>query len=280
MPPPGHGRISAADFTGVDEGNNMESIDEILKTDEPKVEEPAGIVDPPSTIVDPPSDRLRDEHGRFVKKETGVTEQPQAAPEVPAPPAGPVDQLPKEDFTALKDERRKRQELERRLQAMEQQLSAPPKPQQPPADFWDDPQAFMDSRLNQLGETLLQQWERRQTAQRLEISEQSAKAKYTDYDEAFSAFEQAVQANPRLAHEMAQAADPGEFAYRKGKTALEIQKVGSIDELRAQIRAELEQEARKVIQPQFPSTTAADGSVGGRAGPEWSGPQPLSQIIR
>lgn len=257
------------------------TIDDILKTDEPTAEvtEQETIVDPPSDKVDPPSQRLRDEHGRFVKQETGV-ETPAAEPAAePAPPAEPVNQLPKEDFAALKDERRKRQELERRLMAMEQQLTV--KPQQPPADFWDDPQAFMDSRLNQLGETLLQQWEQRQQVQRLNTSEQAAKANHPDYDEAYEAFAQAVQANPMLAHEMAQALDPGEFAYRKGKTALEIQKVGSVDELRAQIRKEVEAEARAAMPtPQFPATTAADGSVGGRTGPEWEGPKPLSQLLR
>jgi hypothetical protein len=258
----------------------MESIDQILSEQpaEP-IAEPEAIVDPPSDIADPPSGRLRDEHGRFTKQETGVEAAPAAAE--PAPPAEPVNQLPQEDFAALKDERRKRQELERRLQAMEQQLSAP-RQQQPPVDFWDNPQSFMDERLNQLGSQLLEQWDQRQKVERLNISEQAAKGKYPDWNEAYEAFAQAVQANPRLAHEMAQAVDPGEFAYRKGKTAIEIQKVGSVDELRAQIRAELEAEARKVIQPthQLPSTTAADGSVGGRAGPEWGGPQPLSQIIR
>lgn len=259
----------------------MESIDQILSEQPEPIAEPEAITDPPSEIADPPSDRLRDDKGRFAPKETGVTEQPQAASPEPAPPAEPVDQLPKEEYSALKDERRKRQELERRLQMMEQQLSAP-RQQQPPVDFWDNPQSFMDERLNQLGSQLLEQWDQRQKVERLNISEQAAKGKYTDWDEAYEAFAQAVHANPRLAHEMAQALDPGEFAYRKGKTALEIQKVGSVEELRAQIRAELEAEARKVIQPthQLPSTTAADGSVGGRAGPEWGGPQPLSQIIR
>lgn len=256
------------------------TIDDILNEAEAPIE-PEAITDPPSDKVDPPSQRLRDEHGRFAKQETGVeAEAPKEPTQEPAPPAEPVNQLPKEDFAALKDERRKRQELERRLLAIEQQHSAP-RPQQPPADFWDDPQAFMDSRLNQLGETLLQQWEQRQQVQRLNTSEQAAKANHPDYDEAYEAFAQAVQANPMLAHEMAQALDPGEFAYRKGKTALEIQKVGSVDELRAQIRKEVEAEARAAMPtPQFPATTAADGSVGGRTGPEWEGPKPLSQLLR
>jgi hypothetical protein len=115
----------------------------------------------------------------------------------------------------------------------------------------------------------------------MDASEQAAKAKYTDYDEAFTAFEQAVQLNPRLAHELAMAPDPGEFAYARGKTALEIQRVGSIDELRKQIRSEMEAEARAIIQPRptLPSTTAADSSVGARTGPLWTGPKPIGEIL-
>src|SRR4051812_44052145 len=111
----------------------MDSIDSILKTDDPQaaqVAEPQSITDPPSEIADPPSGRIRDEHGRFAKQETGVEAAPaEAAAAVTAPPAEQVDQLPQDEFLALKDERRKRQDLERRLQAMEQQLTA--KPQQP-----------------------------------------------------------------------------------------------------------------------------------------------------
>lgn len=139
----------------------METIDDILK-EEPKAEEPEAIIDPPSDIVDPPSDRLRDDKGRFVKKdETGVQQQeapPPAAAE-PAPPAG--SQLPKDVYEPLKAVREENRLLKDRLASLERAVSSPPSPQQPPADFWDDPQAFMDARLNQLGETLLQNWEQR-----------------------------------------------------------------------------------------------------------------------
>lgn len=263
----------------------MENLEEILNSEPAHEvqEQPAEPLHEPSGKVDPPSGRLRDEHGRFAK-ETGV--EPEAAPAEPAqmeaPPA-PASQLPRDVYEPLKAIRDENKELKAQLAAIQQRLEAPqPQPKQPPVDFWDDPQSFMEKRFSGFGEELLQQFEQRQTARRLDASEQAAKVKYADYSEAFSAFEQAVQLNPRLAQELALAPDPGEFAYARGKTAIEIQKVGSIDELKKQIRAELEAEARAVIQPKptLPSTTAADGSVGGRAGPEWVGPQPLSQIIR
>lgn len=264
----------------------MENLDEILKN-EPEPEAAttpaaeAPIVDAPSGKADPPSERLRDEKGRFAPKETGVQEQPavEAAPATSEVPPTPPSQLPQEEYSALKDERRKRQELERRLQMMEQQLRQPVQPQQPAVDFWDDPQRFMSS----FGESLLQQWEQKQTVQRIDASEKAAKAKYADYDDAYEAFEQAVQINPRLAYELAQQPDPGEFAYRKGKDALALQQFGSVEAMIAAERQKWEAEikaAAPIPKPSLPSTTAADGSVGARTGPDWSGPAPLADYLR
>lgn len=253
-------------------------LDDILSDNTDEAPAETVVTTEPESIVDPPSGILRDEKGRFAPKEEKGVEtaaEPEQAAE-PVPPTEQSQQLPKEEFAALKDERRKRQELERRLAAIEQQTRAPEPPR---ADFWDDPQQFM----GQFGEQLLQQWEQRQQIQRIDASEQAARARHNDYDEAYAVFEQAVRLNPSLAYELAQASDPGEFAYAKGRAAMAIQSVGSLDELRAQIRAELEAEARAVVQPRqtlsLPSTTAADGSVGGRSGPEWSGPKPLGQIL-
>jgi hypothetical protein len=259
----------------------MENLDEVLKS-EPEQEAPEPIVTPPSDIVDPPSDRVRDEKGRFAKKdETGVEPQPQAPVESEAPPA-PQSQLPPDIYEPLKAVRNENKELKRQLEMIQRQMQAPPQPRQPTPEFWDDPQGFMSAEMSRFGETLLQQWEQRQQIQRIDASEKAVRAKYADYDEAYQAFEQAVQANPRLAYELAQSDDPGEFAYSKGKAALAIQSVGSLDALKAQIRSEIEAELKAAIpqpKPVLPSTTAADGSVGGRSGPSWSGPTPLTQIL-
>jgi hypothetical protein len=232
------------------------------------------------------AERPRGPDGKFISKETGVeTQEPPVAEPEPVPPTEQTNQLPPAEYAALKDERRKRQEAEARAQAIEAhyaQLSRQQQPQQPPVDFWDDPQSFMDQRFSSMTEQLFQQWEQRQQVQRINASEEAARAKYADYSDAYSAFEHAVRLNPMLATELAQAPDPGEFAYRKGKTALEIQRVGSIDELRAQIRAEVEAEARAAIapaKPVLPSTTAADTSIGARSGPAWSGPRPIDQLL-
>lgn len=261
----------------------MENLDEVLKGEPEKVEEPAAepMVDEPSSKVDPPSDRLRDEKGRFAPKETGVEQTAEAAPApVEAPPAS--SQLPRDVYEPLKAVRDENRELKRQIAAIQQQMAQPLKPQQPPVDFWDDPQGFMSSQMQSFGDTLLQQWEQRQQAQRLDASERAARNAHEDYDEAFAAFEQAVQANPRLAVELAQSDNPGEFAYQRGKTALTLNQVGSIDALKAQLRAEWEAEVKAAAptpRPNLPSTTAADGSVGARTGPAWSGPESLKDIL-
>lgn len=264
------------------------SIDDLLS------EQPSEANDTPATeptaepeatsepVAEQPTGPARDEQGRFAPKqqETGV-EQPAVEPQAPVPPTAQVSQLPREEYSALRAIRDENKELKRQIDAIARQQQAPA-PQQPPVDFWDDPQSFMDTRMNQLGETLLQQWEQRETAKRLDQSEQAARSKYADYDEVFVAFEQAVQANPRLAVELAQSANPGEYAYSKGKAAIAIQSVGSLDELKAQIRAEIEAEARTAFQPKpvLPSTTAGDTSVGSRSGPAWGGPTPIDNILR
>jgi hypothetical protein len=266
-----------------------ENLETILKTEPAEaIEEaqPEPIVDAPSDKVDPPSDRLRDDKGRFTKKdETGVENQPDPAPAAPAEVPPTSQGLPKEEYTALKAVRDENKELKREMEALRRQVYAQPQPQQhqPSVDLWDDPQGFMREHFARFGEDLMQRFEQRQTAQRLDASERAAKAKYADYDEAFVAFESAVRNDPRLAVEMAQAADPGEFAYQKGKTALTLQNVGSLEAYEAQLRAKWEAEAKAMIQPTpkpiLPSTTAADGSVGGRSGPEWSGPTPLKDVL-
>jgi hypothetical protein len=266
----------------------MENLENILKNESPAEEtkqeaEPIGET---TGIADPPSDRLRDEHGRFAKKEeTGVptAEAPAAEPTTQAPPAEQNQQLPPAEYAALKDERRKRQELERKLEAAiaQQQLFKQP-PDHPPPSFWDDPDAAMAHMRQEMRNELLQSLRQEQQIERMNLSEAAAKLKYPDYPDAFAAFEQAVQYNPRLAQEMVSAADPAEYVYSKGKAALALEQHGSIEALLAAERQKWEAEVKGHVPAplaNLPSTTAADGSVGARSGPEWNGPPSLKEIV-
>jgi hypothetical protein len=128
----------------------------------------------------------------------------------------------------------------------------------------------------------MQRIQQQQTMERINASETEAKGKYADYDDAFRAFQQAASANPSLIQRMTAASDPAEFAYKTGKVAIDLEKVGSMDELLKSERAKWEAELKAAIpaQPQsFPATTATDGSVGGRTGPAWAGAVPIDQLL-
>lgn len=222
--------------------------------------------------------------GKFLPKaETGV-ETPTAEPAAePVPPTEQADRLPPDVYAPLKAIRDENKELKAAIAELRQHMAAPqPQPSAPPVDFWDDPNAFLAQRDNNIVESVVQRIQQQQQIEKLNQSEAAAQAKYPDYEEKFAAFQQAVQLNPRLAQELARAPDPGEFAYSRGKTALEIERHGSIDALLAAERQKWEQEVKAVIQPrqQLPSTTAADGTVGSRSGPEWAGPTAISDILR
>jgi hypothetical protein len=256
-----------------------EGLDEILNggpADEPQAEELA-----PETEAERP----RDEKGRFAPKETGgepAAETPAVPEAASAPPAPEPDHIP---IKALQDERAKRQELERRLQHMESMLQSrtQPTPEQPP-EFWEDPDRALQSRLDQFGQSLLQQFEQRQYQQRADQAEAAARAKYPDYDDAFAKFREQVQVNPSLAQELARVPDPAEFAYQRGKQALKLSSIGDLDayeaQIRAQARAEYEAELRGTLNPAAPLSTATDRSVGARTGPTWTGPKSISEILR
>jgi hypothetical protein len=264
------------------------SIDELLS------DEPAEAVEAmPQEATEPAPEpeaqadgRPRDpETGQFLPKQTGV-EEPQAQPVAEAAPPAAQSGLPQAEYAALKDERRKRQELEQQIAALNARFEAAqrqPAQPEPPVDFWDNPQGAIATQVQQAVTQALQAEKQQQTMTRINESEVKAKATYTDYDDAFRAFHQAAQANPSLIQQMTSAGDPAEFAYKKGKTALELERVGSIDELLANAKAQWEQEARAAMpQPNvtLPSTTATDGSVGGRAGPAWGGPPSIDDILR
>ncbi|MEN3973108.1 hypothetical protein WJS89_10550 [Sphingomicrobium sp. XHP0235] len=248
------------------------NLDDILNDKEPEVEEQQ----PEAEVSTEAEARARDENGRFAKQETEVKEEQ----EEPAEP-GPSPELSVEErgqMAALKAERAKRQQLEAELERMQQHFrqQAPQQGQKP--DFWDDPDAYLEQRFQQLAPTLMQQMEQQQTIRKVDQSEQAFRAEHPDFDEKLAVFQQ--QATPQLIQQMAASENPAQFAYERGRTALELQSVGSIDALKQQIRAELEAELKaQVPQPRLPTSTAQDASVGTRKGPEWSGPTSLESIL-
>lgn len=243
----------------------MEKDEELAMDSSPEEE----ITDAPTLEQEPSEvlDRPRDGQGRFAPKETGEAEPqgPEATPATENP-------IPEPEFKGYLTEKRKRQELEQQVAAMQAQLAARPTPEAP-TDFFENPDAFLASKLDQFGTSLMQRFQQQQQVDRLNASEAAAKAKYADYDDAFHAFRQAVQSNPALSAQMTSSPDPADFAYRTGKRALDLERVGSFDELVKAEREKWEAEMKAAMPARtFPASTASDGSVAGRGGPVWAGP--------
>lgn len=260
-------------------------IDELLS--EP-VEYPSDIEPEVIETLEAPEAQPRGPDGKFAPRQTGVEEPQAETPEEPtaaAPPA--ADQLPREVYEPLKAVRNENRELKAQIEALQRQFAsvqqAPQQPQEMPPAFWDDPDRAIEARVAQAAEMAIQRYQQQQTMERINASEAAAKVKHADYDDAFRAFQQAAQANPTLIQQMTSASDPAEFAYSKGKTALQLEQVGSIDELLKAERAKWEAEAKAAIQQPaqtFPQTTATDGSVAARSGPAWSGATPIGDLLR
>lgn len=188
----------------------------------PKVEpsaEPA--TEPVKAEVAEPKAQPRDDSGKFSKAE------PEAKPteaKVEPVKADPEKPLTRADVAAIIDERRKRQELERQLQQVQQ---APT----PPSVFEDEDGAIRARISNEtagLRSALLQQSVR--------IAQLVHKDTWQDAEQAFY---EAAEQNPALVQQFREAVDPGEFVYKHGIFHREMAKYGGdIVAMRDGIRAE------------------------------------------
>lgn len=247
---------------------------------------------------------------------TEQAETPQEGGEVSASPAQEKPEAAEIDpdegaqdrhvpLKALKEERKKRQEYERRLAQLEGQLSAyqqiqqrspakeTPKATDDDDQFFSGPQKFVRDTVEHRAAAV----EKAVEAARFDLSEELARSRHEDYDETIAAFHEAVTDDPALlASFQAQVAadrtgrakrNPAEFAYDFAKTFKEVGEVGSLSELKAKIeaevRAKLETElrgngAQAAASKVSPSTVSARGT-GGKATPVFA-PTPLASIAR
>ena len=238
--------------------------------------------------------RVRDpETGQFLAKDAAPAEQeakPAATPapiakveEKPAVPAAPQQELTEKEKAFLKaahEERGKRQELERRLAAIEAA-----KPKEPEKEFWDDPVEAIAKQRREFQEQL--------TAMRLGTSEQIARSRYPDFNEKVAKFSELAMATPGLAQQMLSHPDPATFAYNTAKNHMELQAAGGMEQMRANmkreitahVRAELEAElkakaeALEKARAAIPESLSAARATGPANRPIWSGPTPLDSIL-
>lgn len=248
----------------------MADIDDILngeQADTPDVEEP--VVETVET-----DDRPRDEHGRFLPKETGV-EQAQEPETVP--PTAETNGLPQEVYAPLKAVRDENKELKARLAALE---ATPPAPPPPIPSVFEDEEGFQQG----FGSQVVQQAVGAATLNaRLDMSEMLARqAHEADFDEMKASFLELAQAHPELADQARADPHPWAKAYTIAKNHLAMKELGATDvaaleaKLREKIMAEM---ASAPVSQSVPLTLSNEQNVGSRTGPAWTGPKSLSDML-
>jgi len=232
------------------------------------------------------------ETGMFVSKDAPAEAKP-AEPEKPAatepakPAAQPQEMTDKERAfqRAMLEERGKRQEIERRLAAIEA-AKGPAAATEAAKTFWDDPEGALAKH---------QEESRRESINtRLQMAEMFARKSHTDFDEKIEVFGQIIQQTPGLREQWLAASDPAEFAYNVGKNHLEFQQVGSIDAMREKIAKETEASVRAQIEAELkakadalakeraalPPSLSEARSTGSWNRPVWNGPTPIDDILK
>lgn len=242
----------------------------------------------PSPVPEPArEERPREPTGApltdFPRRDADPAEEPR---EPAAPPAAEQepDHVP---ISALKDERRKRQqaeqELQKRMAAYEAQMQQFQQPAPPRPDLFEDPDGAL--------EHMQQQFQRQLVRTRLDMSVAMAKTQHTDYADAEAAFVEAVKANPSLYDQMLQDPHPAGFAYRVGKQVEALREIGGDPHAyREKVRKEIEADLRRQWETDQPAASIPQRSsippslanardTNGRFRPAWNGPTPLKDIL-
>ena len=165
-----------------------------------------------------------------------VEDETEEVTEEPAEPEG-VEQVEPPSATkevplaAMLDERDKRKALQAELEALK--AAQAEKSEKP--DFWENPEAAIDAKVNVKVSELQQQF----TNGYLSLSMAMSSKFHDDFDVAKEAFARAAEENPTLAQMAVQSEMPGEYIYNTGKQFMELDAVGGdVNSLREKIRAE------------------------------------------
>lgn len=189
----------------------------------------------PETEEEPELDEAEEE------AETGEKDPSEASPAEENEEKGPVP------YQALKAEREKRKERDKRVAELEAELKkARPSAQQerpqvepePEKTFWEDPDAYIENRLSK---------SQRELQHRLLVErEDDMREKHADYDEVIEKVKEYGQSNPAVLQQILAAPNPAKAGYQFGKQLDELKQMEDPaayrEKVRAEIRAELEKE--------------------------------------
>lgn len=217
----------------------------------------------PEPAKEPAPTQARDEKGKFTK---------------------PQEEQVDGRTQALREERRKRQELERELQQLREA--------KPKTDFFENPDQALSERLNSHLAPIQERF--------FKLSVKAARnvAGRDDYDEVAQAFTEAADNDPALMAAFRNADDPGEYAYTVGKQFKELGDVGGditkyrekidsqwkgkMSELEQRLTAlEAENKALKESQEKrakVPQSLNSEPSAA-TAAETFAGPRPLKSIL-
>lgn len=177
-------------------------------------------------------------------------------------------------LAALKDERSKRQDLERQLADATGKKDAPKRP-----DALEDPEGsakFMEGEVDKKVQNI-----------KVDMSYQMASQFHDDFDQVMEAWPGLAEQSPGIYEQALNDAMPGEFAYQACKRHLMLKDIGDPAEyeqrIRADERAKVEAEAKaagkaKKTVPNLPESLASEPG-GSRGGPGWVGPRSIEDVI-
>ncbi len=248
--------------------NEGTSLSDLLSDDEPVQ----------TAVAEEPAGPARDEHGRFAQK----GEEESASP-------APVEEPPFE-HAAVKGERSRRQAAEQErdtfraeLDALKQQFQATQQPKPAPApDFWEDTPGWQQHFGGEVTRTAVQE---AVFQSQLNMSEMMTRQANPDFDEIKAQFLALAEQNPTLREQALADPHPWNKAYQIAKNHKAMQELGATDldtlkaKLREELMAEVQGQQPQMQRPGLPPTLANERNVGTRAGPAWSGPTPLSDML-
>lgn len=250
---------------GVDAPVEPASTVETPAPETPPAAEPATTAE---TLVQP-----RDERGRFASPTPEPVTPPTPQPEERQPHMVPV--------SAMLEERRKRQDLEARLQAAQA-----PQIEVKDEDYWTQP--LDATRKVVQSETAALQAQIVDV--KYSIAEDFARQMHADYDSVKQVFVEKVVANDPWALAVAQQLDgqrnPAKFMYDAVKKLTVIDQVGDLSSFESRIRAE---ERAKVLAeitsqrkppPEVPRSLNSEQSAPTPSTPEAFEPTPLGSIVK
>lgn len=250
----------------MNEGQSLASMLNDEPEDTVEVEQTETASETPEQTETAAEARARDEQGRFAAK-TGVDDT------VP-----PTDKLPQEDYKAIREERDKRQTLERELAALKEQFQQ--QNQEPPApapSVWEDEHAWGGQLVN----TAVHQ---ATVNARLDMSEMMVRQANPDFEEVKAQFLDMAKDNPSLAQQALADPHPWDKAYKMAKNHTAMAELGAVNvaDLESKLREKImaEQQQGQAPSPSLPPSLTGERNVGARSGPTWSGPQSLSDLLR